>query len=74
MRRCDAVFGFNTKQWWAYDGDMHVLIDPPFSILKEIESCSDSLDEQEDYFNEILNQNPDWLNDLEFTYDGDLEI
>ena len=73
MTRYEAVLGFNTKQWWAYDTEEDVFCDPPTEVLEKIEAYSDNVDEQEAFFNEILTTEPEWLNDEEFRY-SDIEI
>lgn len=72
--RYEAILGFNTKQWWAYDTETEELCDPPTEILDAIEAHSDNVDEQEEFFNEILAEEPDWLNDEDYRYDGDMDI
>ena len=69
MERYEAVLGFNTKQWWAYDNEYDEFCDPPTEVLKDIERYSDDVDKQEDFFNGILSTNPDWLYDEEYRYD-----
>ena len=71
--RYEAVFGFNSKQWWAYDNETDEYCDPPSRVLEEITNHSDDIDKQEDFFNEILSTEPDWLNDKEHRYD-DVDI
>ena len=71
--RYEAVFGFNSKQWWAYDNETDEYCDPPSRVLEEIENHSDDIDKQEDFFNKILETEPDWLNDKEHRYD-DIDI
>ena len=68
-QRYEAVLGFNTKQWWAYDNKTDEFCDPPTEVLEEIERFSDDVDRQEDFFNGILSTNPDWLYDEEYRYD-----
>ena len=67
--RYEAVLGFNTKQWWAYDNEMDEYCDPPAEVLEDIENYSDDVDEQEEYFNSILAEEPDWLEDEDYRYD-----
>ena len=69
----EAVFGFNSKQWWAYDNTTDEYCDPPISVLEEIANHSDDVDVQEKFFNEILSKKPDWLNDKEHRY-NDIDI
>ena len=66
--RYEAVLGFNTKQWWAYDNEEDEFCDPPIEVLDAIRNHSDNIDEQQDYFNEILTTEPEWLNDEEHRY------
>ena len=67
--RYDAVLGYNTKQWWAYDNKTDEYCDPPLAVLKAIRNHSSNIDEQRDFFNKILESEPDWLNDKEHRYD-----
>lgn len=68
MARYKAVLGFNTKQWWAYDNETDEYCDPPTKVLEEIENHSSGISEQEEYFNQILSEEPDWLDDKEYRY------
>ena len=52
--RYEAVLGFNTKQWLAYDNEKDEYCDPPTEVLDKIKNYSDDVDKQEDFFNEIL--------------------
>ena len=79
--RYDAVFGFNTKQWWIYDNENNSYIDPPTEVLnklKEIEYKDDKRnpDEAGRYLEEIANTEPepDWLHDGNEYFDEDFEI
>ena len=73
MKRYEAVLGPNTKQWWAYDNETDEYCDPPSNVLEEIKKHSSNIDEQESFFNELLANEPAWLNDDEFRYD-DVDI
>lgn len=66
--RYEAVYGFNTKQWWAYDNDTDEYCDPPTEVLNSIESYSSDIDEQEEYFNVVLSGDPNWLYDAGYRY------
>ena len=70
--RYEAVLGFNTKQWWAYDNMTDEFCDPPIKVLEEIALQPE--EEQEDFFNKILEKLPSWLDDKEHRYDGDMDI
>ena len=76
----EAVLGFNTKQWWVYDNDNDVFIDPPAEVLDDIERMfPDSIRENSDAAQEYLtdlcnNEKPDWLNDKDYWYDADIDI
>lgn len=72
-QRYESVLGFNTKQWWAYDNITDEYCDPPTEVLDAIKNHSTNVDTQEDFFNEILSTEPDWLNDKEHRYD-DIDI
>lgn len=67
--RYEAVLGFNTKQWWAYDNETDEYCDPPTEVLDEIRNYSNNINEQEEYFNNLLAKEPDWLKDEEYRYD-----
>ena len=71
-KSCDAIMGFNTKQWWAYDNENDLYIDPPLDVLNEIKAHSNDYNEQESYFLNIINKNPDWLQDSDYWYDGEI--
>lgn len=71
--RCEAVYGFNSKQWWAYDNETDEYCDPPTEVLDSIESHSSDIDEQEEYFNKILDTDPNWLYDDGYRY-NDIDI
>lgn len=74
-QRYEAILGFNTKQWWAYDTETGELCDPPTDVLNDIrEHGGETSDEQEDYFNQILASEPSWLNDEGYRFDGEMEI
>lgn len=32
-----AIIGFNTKQWWVYDEETNMYIDPPIEVLNELD-------------------------------------
>ena len=66
--RYKAVFGFNTKQWWAYDNEKDEYCDPPTEVLDEIRNHSDDVNEQETFFDGILAKEPEWLLDTEHRY------
>ena len=78
------IFGFNSKQWWAYDEDSDEVIDPPIYVLDQIKKVDDNQDEkvktahyidmQESFFQDLLNKKPDWLLDMEYRYGNDVDI
>lgn len=70
-KKCYAVTGFNSKQVWVYDDEHDVYIDPPKCVIDEIEGKTDSFDEQESLLDEIIETDPDWLQDEAYTYDGE---
>ena len=67
-----AVLGFNTKQWWVYDSMNDVYIDPPSAVLDSLPSWRDDADKADQAFQKILDERPDWLNDEEYWYDGEI--
>ena len=68
--RYEAVYGFNSKQWWAYDNETDEYCDPPTDVLDNIENYSSDIDEQEEYFNKILDTDPSWLYDDGYRYNN----
>lgn len=67
-----AVLGFNTKQWWVYDEETNMYIDPPIEVLNELDELQQ--DEAEERLTQIANTNPtpDWLFDKDYWYDGEI--
>lgn len=67
-----ALIGFNTKQWWVYDEETNMYIDPPIEVLDELDELQQ--DEAEERLTQIANANPtpDWLFDKDYWYDGDI--
>lgn len=76
----EAVKGFNTKQWWIYDNENDIYIDPPKDVLALINKVnagketltSEDIDAEEDALMQIVEQNPDWLHDENGFYDGEI--
>lgn len=69
--RYEAVFGKNSNQFWVYDNVKDRYIDPPKEILDMVKSVLYDYARAQDYLQDIINEEPDWLNDEEYTYDGD---
>lgn len=69
LKRYYPVLGFNTKQWFIYDSENDVYIDPP----KDIIIATNYIDNNyvENFLNEILKDNPKWLNDKDYWYNAD---
>lgn len=67
-----AILGFNTKQWWVYDEETNMYIDPPIEVLNELDELQQ--DEAEERLTQIANANPtpDWLFDKDYWYDGEI--
>ena len=65
--RYEPVLGFNTKQWWIYDNHNDAYIDPPADVLNEAKDK----DDPESFLQEIVDKNPDWLNDKDYIYDAE---
>lgn len=67
-----AVLGFNTKQWWVYDNEVDIYIDPPIEVLNELDEISAIAAAER--LTQIANADPtpDWLFDKEFWYDGEI--
>lgn len=73
--RYSALLGFNTKQLWIYDEQEDVYIDPPTEVLDSLPSWNlvDGSEEAEKELARIANEeNPDWLYDEDYWYDGDI--
>ena len=66
----EVMLGMNTTQWWVYDNDNDVFIDPPKDVL---DSLTGTVEEQEEQLQTIVDTNPDWLQDKAYWYD-DIEI
>ncbi len=79
MSRYLALAGPNTNQVWVYDEELDVYIDPPISVLKEIDSYASNyenyLEVSTNKLQEIVDAEcpPDWLYDKEYHY-GNIEI
>ena len=54
------VYGPNTHQWWVYDEEKDVYIDPPAVVLDKVKAAGNKA------FEEALETNGDWL-DAEMT-------
>ena len=63
------VLGFNTKQWWIYDEEKSVYIDPPLYVTEQ----AGRMDEEEamEYLYKEIEKSPDWMGDKEYWYNGD---
>ena len=69
--RYTAMLGPNTKQFWLYDEEDDLYIDPPKNVLNELEEIrwqggvetAESIEAAEDRLVELANENPDWLHD-----------
>jgi len=70
FRKCSAVVGPNTKQLWVYDEENEMFIDPPKETLEEIDGKTKYGDwsEKERLLDEIIQTNPDWLQDTDYSY------
>ena len=71
--RYEPMFGHNTKQWYGYDTETSEICDPPTDVLEKVNAC-DGFEAQEKFFQKILDENPDWLYDDGYRYDGDMEV
>lgn len=67
-----ALIGFNTKQWWVYDKEVDIYIDPPIEVLNELDKMSAI--EAGERLTQIANAapTPDWLFDKDYWYDGEI--
>ena len=61
-----VILGPNTNQWWVYDDENDVYIDPPTVVLDTL--AKHPFDEQEAVFEGIVADEPDWLNDKDHWY------
>ena len=68
-----VIHGPNTKQWWVYNEEEDFYIDPPSEVLKQVEAFSSDINEQEEYFQNIVDENPSWLYDEDYYYE-DIEL
>lgn len=70
MRNMFATTGFNSKQLWVVDDDNGTYIDPPKAVLDEIDKRFDYWDweSKKEALDKIIETNPDWLYDEEYTY------
>lgn len=77
-----ALLGMNTKQLWLYDEENDVYIDPPSSVLAELDKIlyvegvqtAESIDAAQKRLEEIANvERPAWLHDGN-EYSGDTDI
>ena len=68
MNRYLPIFGPNTKQWWVYDEDLDVYIDPPASVLENIAKVKP--EKQGEYLKTLVNiePSPKWLHETEYHY------
>ena len=71
---CDVMAGPNTKQLWVYDNELDVFIDPPAAVLDKCDEAGGDWDDKQARLEEMLKDNPKWLQDKEFWYDGDTDI
>ena len=71
---CEPVMGFNSKQWWVYDNEHDLYIDPPSEVLDKLDEF-DQEELQEQELANIIDSDPDWLQDSGYWYDEeDFEI
>lgn len=71
--RYEPSLGPNTKQWWAYDYETHEWCDPPIEVLDDVKQ-RETINEQEAYFQTVLDTNPAWLYDDGYRFKEDTEI
>lgn len=67
-----VILGFNTKQWWVYDNEVDIYIDPPIEVLNELDEMSAFAAAER--LTQIANADPapDWLFDKDYWYDGEI--
>ena len=79
-KQCEPVFGVNSKQWWVYANDIDAYIDVPIVVLNELKERDTGnpdrydLNAQGDMLREILETDPDWLQDKDYWYDDAIDI
>jgi len=62
--RYTALLGFNTKQFWIYDEEKDVFINPPSDVLKFIREVYDDTEEAQVFLEKLVNEGqPSWLHD-----------
>lgn len=74
--RYEACKGYNTKQWWIYDTEDEMLIDPPAvvcNMARKIELMV-SCEAASEFIERVVFNEPDWLFDEDHRYDGEMEI
>lgn len=69
-QKYELVLGFNTKQYWIYDNDKDIYIDPPKEFLNKLDTHDQ--EKSEEIADKILTKDPKWLYDTEFYYDGEI--
>lgn len=77
----EALLGPNTKQFWLYDEENDIYIDPPTEVLEELEAIRwkggnetcENIDAAEKRLVEIAMTHPDWLYDGN-EYDSETDI
>lgn len=70
----ESVIGPNTNQIYAYDNDTDEFIDPPASVIKELDAKRNWRNDPDGYaadFQCILDTKPEWLLDITFRYDAE---
>lgn len=75
--RYEATYGPNTKQWWIYDNEKDVYIDPPLEVLEETNKhgnydTAEGMDTMRDYLEEEAEEKPIWLYEVDYHYPADL--
>lgn len=73
FKTCEPILGFNTKQWWVYDNENNIYIDPPKDVLDKLSILPE--EQREKALANIIATNPEWLQDSNYWYDDeDFEI
>jgi len=80
--RYEVMFGPNTRQWWVYDSEKDLYIDPPIEVRNQINNIPPinnfktflrDFDAEEKLVTEIVNSNPYWLHDKAY-FETEVEI
>ena len=72
-KNCSVLAGPNTKQLWVYEEDKDIFIDPPADVLDECRKAGEDWDAQIERLESLVEEDPAWLQDQDYWYDGDID-